>query len=93
MIREDAVRKKLVFKGRVQSVGFRYRAKYLAEQLGLTGFVQNLDNGDVLMEVQGAEKMIRDMILCLEDSKPIRIEGIEEEPLPVKKEKGFRYYY
>lgn len=90
---EKIVRKKLIFKGQVQCVGFRYQSKYLADMLGLTGFVQNLANGDVLMEVQGLPGVIDDLIICLHDRKPIRIESVQEEVLPVKKEKGFRYYW
>ena len=35
------VRKRIIFRGRVQGVGFRYTAKYLAQSLGLTGWVRN----------------------------------------------------
>ena len=35
------VRKHIVFQGRVQGVGFRYTAKYMAQSLGLVGWVQN----------------------------------------------------
>lgn len=90
----EIVRKKLVFKGEVQFVGFRFQSKYLADQLGLTGYVENLPDGDVLMEVQGQAKVIQEMILCLHQKKPIRIDSIEEEDMPVKKkEKGFRYMW
>lgn len=90
----EIVRKKLIFKGEVQFVGFRFQSKYLADTLGLTGYVENLPDGDVLMEVQGQAKVIQEMILCLHQKKPIRIDSIEEENLPVKKgEKGFRYMW
>lgn len=90
----DIVRKKLIFKGEVQFVGFRFQSKYLADTLGLTGYVENLPDGDVLMEVQGRMETIQDMITCLHQKKPIRIDSIEEETLPVKaKEKGFRYMW
>ena len=91
---DDIVRKKLIFKGRVQCVGFRFQAKYLADTLGLTGYVENLDNGNVLMEVQGREQTIEDLIICLRERKPIRIDSIEEEYLSLKKkEKGFQYMW
>lgn len=36
------IRKRIVFHGRVQEVGFRYTAKYLALNLGLKGWVRNV---------------------------------------------------
>lgn len=35
-------RYQIIFKGRVQGVGFRYQAKALADRIGLTGSVRNL---------------------------------------------------
>ena len=90
----EIVRKKLIFKGNVQFVGFRFQAKQLADALGLTGYVENLSDGDVLMEVQGHLSSIQDLIVCLHQRRPIRIDEIEEENLPVKeKEKGFKYVW
>lgn len=90
----EIVRKKLIFKGEVQFVGFRFQSKYIADMLGLTGYVENLPDGDVLMEVQGQTEVIQEMIICLHQKKPIRIDSIEEEDMPVKKkEKGFRYMW
>ena len=51
------VRKHIVFQGRVQGVGFRYTAKYMAQSLGLVGWVQNEWDGTVTMEVQGRENL------------------------------------
>ena len=33
------VRKHMIFHGRVQGVGFRYTAKYLARSMNLTGYI------------------------------------------------------
>ena len=52
------IRQRIVFHGRVQGVGFRYTAKYLAQSLGLTGWVENEFDGTVIMEIQGREPMI-----------------------------------
>ncbi len=48
----------IVFSGRVQGVGFRWFATQTATRLGVTGWVRNLDNGDVDCEVQGTEAQI-----------------------------------
>lgn len=47
------VRKHITFHGRVQGVGFRYTAKYLARSLNLSGWVKNEWDGTVTLEVQG----------------------------------------
>lgn len=49
------VRKQLLIKGYVQGVGFRFYCKFIAHRLGLTGFAENIPNGNVLIEVQGSE--------------------------------------
>ena len=56
------VRRHIVFHGRVQGVGFRYTAKYLANSLNLVGWVQNEWDGTVTMEVQGREWLINELL-------------------------------
>ena len=41
------------FDGRVQGVGFRYQALQLAKEFELAGFVCNLADGRVQLEVEG----------------------------------------
>jgi acylphosphatase len=48
------VRQRLVYSGRVQGVGFRATARGVASDFPVTGFVQNLPDGSVLLEAQGA---------------------------------------
>jgi len=61
----DNIRKNIIFYGRVQGVGFRYYSVNKARQLGLTGWVKNLCDGSVEMEVQGEEPKIDELILFL----------------------------
>ncbi len=49
---------KMVVSGRVQGVGFRYMTKMVADQIGVTGFVRNQENGSVYIEACGSEKQI-----------------------------------
>lgn len=73
----SVVRKHIYFSGTVQGVGFRYRAMYTARMLGLTGWVKNLWDGRVEMEVQGDVNQIDDMIGKLEEGGFIQITGME----------------
>lgn len=75
----------------VQGVGFRYRAMHAAQSLGLTGWVRNLWDERVEMEVQGDEESIERMIRQLEGGHFIRITGIEAEEINIdERESSFR---
>ena len=84
------IRKHLFFSGRVQGVGFRYQSAWMARELGLTGWVRNLSDGRVEMEVQGKESLITQLILQLKNAPYIRIERVESSNLPQNmQEKSF----
>ncbi|MBQ9232867.1 MAG: acylphosphatase [Lachnospiraceae bacterium] len=84
------VRRRLTFSGMVQGVGFRYRSYYIAESLGLTGWVKNQWDGTVLMEVQGSEDAIDRLIINLGKQRFIYIEDIDIRDIPVDEhEKSF----
>ena len=84
------LRKRIVFHGRVQGVGFRYTAKYLAQSMGLTGWVKNEYDGTVLMEVQGREPLIFKLMEGLNNRMYIQIDWIDSKDISVKEERGFR---
>ena len=48
--------------GRVQGVGFRYFVLRRAQELGVTGWVQNLSSGDVEVEAEGTHDALRRLI-------------------------------
>ena len=84
------VRERIIFRGRVQGVGFRYQAMYAARDFGLTGWVQNLPDGTVEMEVQGTPAAIGKMMKHLRSGHWIRIDDMDLEALRVLPgEKGF----
>jgi acylphosphatase len=49
----DIVRERMLARGRVQGVGFRWHVRRSAEALGLSGWVRNLPGGEVQLEAQG----------------------------------------
>ena len=86
-------RYRIRFSGRVQNVGFRMEAAQMARQLELTGYCENLSDGDVLAEFQGPENKIIYLIAFMESVKRIIIEHkvMEEIPL-IADEPDFRYW-
>lgn len=83
------VRKHIVFYGRVQGVGFRYTAKYLAQSMGLTGWVRNEWDGTVTMEVQGRETLINKLLVGLNNNRFITIEWMDAKEIPLEDERSF----
>ena len=83
------VRKHITFYGRVQGVGFRYTAKYLAQSMDLTGWVENEWDGTVTVEVQGSEILINKLLVGLNNNRFITIEWMDAKEIPLKEESSF----
>lgn len=82
----SSVRKEIRFYGWVQGVGFRYRAREAAQLYGCSGFVRNEWDGSVLMEIQGEEEAIDQVILAVERGHFVRIEDMKVRLLPLDPE-------
>jgi len=53
---------RLIAKGRVQGVGFRWFVVQNANKLGVVGYVKNLPNGDVEIEAEGERGQLEELI-------------------------------
>lgn len=82
----DKIRKHIIFYGRVQGVGFRWHATSFANSTGLTGWVQNLEDGTVEMEVQGTEEKIDKLVTYMEGRNYVLIEKMDSKSLPLEKD-------
>ncbi len=81
-------------RGRVQGVFFRSHARESAQSLGLTGYAENLPNGEVEILVQGGEnEIMRFLGWCKEGPPSSDVRDVEyawEEP--TQKHEGFETY-
>ena len=85
------VRRHIVFRGWVQGVGFRYRARHAASLYGCTGWVRNEWDGSVTMEIQGTPEQIEQVIRAIRAGRFVRIEDMESREMsPEEEERGFR---
>lgn len=91
--KKTKIRKHIIFYGRVQGVGFRYYAVQKANQLGLTGWVKNLYDGSVEMEVEGQEELIDQLIIFLQNRTYIWIERIDAKKIPLQRDSSFCEIY
>ena len=91
---KELVRYHMVFSGRVQGVGFRYKANYIADQYRLTGYVRNEYDGSVTVEVQGSEQEIYMFLKSLASDRFIAIHDLKKEKIQVEDdERGFIVKY
>lgn len=86
------IAKRIIFEGRVQGVGFRYTCKDLARGFDVCGWVKNLADGSVEMQVMGEAEEVMDFIheITVESSVAggIRNHIVETVP-PIGGCKGF----
>ena len=80
---DSVVRYRILFRGRVQKVGFRLEVSHLAQRMDLTGFCRNLASGEVLAELQGEENRITFLIAFMEGLKRVRITEKHLEQIPL----------
>ena len=87
----DIVRKAGRAIGRVQGVGFRAFVRTSAKALGVTGWVKNMSDGSVTMELQGAAQIVEKLIAKIKRGRGrIKVDALELADLPVKEgEKNF----
>ncbi len=75
----------IIVSGRVQGVGFRYFTQSIASSLGLTGWVKNLPNGQVEIEVQGDKELLNEFKKRISKGPSLaRVDNIVEKEIPVQ---------
>jgi acylphosphatase len=89
------VRYHLFVDGRVQGVGFRYFTQYEAMKRNLTGWVRNLDDGRVELQVQGDIEKVEQFVQQIKKGPPFsRVEKVAIHAIsPVQNEKNYRILY
>lgn len=81
--------------GLVQGVFFRYTTRKVARKLGLSGYVKNMDDGSVLIEAEGLEDKLKELLnFSRHGPKNARVDRVEHEfKTPQYQFKGFNYSF
>ena len=66
------------FSGHVQGVGFRYTTRQIAQEFEVAGFVRNLPDGRVEVEVEGASSEIAAFVTAIEERMHGYIRKVEQ---------------
>lgn len=83
--------KRCIVKGLVQGVFYRQGTKDKANELGITGWVRNLPNGNVECLICGDEDAIEEMCEWLQEGpSAARVRGVEMLDAQLEEHIGFR---
>lgn len=81
----------LTITGRVQNVGFRYHTKITADSLNVNGFVKNLYDGSVYVEVEGEDENVDEFVKWCHQGPPRAIvDNVEIERGELKNFDAFK---
>jgi acylphosphatase len=80
----------LLVKGKVQGVFYRASAKEIAEELGVTGWIKNTEEGDVEITAKGSDAQLQKFIeWCKIGPRRAIVTGVETSELEEASFKGF----
>lgn len=85
--------KRVIFEGRVQGVGFRYTVKDLSRGFEVCGWVKNLADGSVELQVMGEAGEVESFIkeIAEESNVAHHIKNLTAEKIPLLENcSGFR---
>jgi acylphosphatase len=87
----ERVARQFIVKGRVQGVGFRMFVLSVAEPLGVTGYVRNLDDGSVEVLAAGPKDKVDDLLGHLyRGPRFSEVRAIEHKEAPVPQYDSFQ---
>ena len=79
---EEVQRREVHYSGRVQGVGFRYTASYIAQRFAVTGFVKNLPDGRVELVLEGPIMEIQAVLRTIQAEMGRYIRDVRETACP-----------
>jgi len=71
--------------GKVQGVFYRQSTKEKASELGITGQVSNLENGNVLIIATGPDQQLQQLIeWCKEGPRRAEVRSVDIQEIPLR---------
>lgn len=88
----ETLTRHLLIRGRVQGVGFRNYLEYKAQQLGVSGWVRNRNDGSVEVMVQGSETAVAAIIECAQRGpRASQVSGVTVSDVAAAEDFGGRF--
>jgi acylphosphatase len=71
-------RRRVLYRGRVQGVGFRYTTRRIAEGFDVAGYVRNLEDGRVEVVAEGEADQVSTFLAAVAEAIGAHIRGVDE---------------
>ena len=84
------IRKRVRYRGRVQGVGFRATCHSIASRHAVGGFVRNLPDGTVELEIEGMAPEVETVLSEVAQRMEPYIQSANVTAQPVRNEQDFR---
>ena len=87
------IAKLVIFRGRVQGVGFRRTTWHLAQNFSVTGYVRNEPDGSVRLQVEGPEDEVSQFLARLQETMKDFIVAVDVSACEPNDHAGFEIAY
>lgn len=83
-------RVRVIVRGEVQGVGYRYTMRMVAQEAGAAGWVRNRRDGTVEAEVEGTPEQVDEMLAWMAAGPPgARVDGADVHDIDPTGARGF----
>ena len=84
------IAKRAIYSGRVQGVGFRFSTKQITKGFEVVGWVKNLANGTVELQVKGEAEEVDEFLVEIRENSTLahNIQEFEETEIPLEELAG-----
>lgn len=80
----------VIVSGAVQGVGYRYTARLIAREIGVSGWVRNVRDGTVEAEIEGSAEAVDEMLAWMAEGPPgSRVEAARVTEVAAAGTRGF----
>ncbi len=79
------IARRAIYSGRVQGVGFRFSTKQIATGFDVLGWVKNLPEGTVEMQVKGEAEEVEEFLVEIRENSSLAhyVQEFEETEIPL----------
>ena len=85
---DNLVRRRVIYSGRVQGVFFRATSQEISRRFKIVGFVRNMPDGTVELEVQGPAEQVEEFLTAVHEEYRANITSADIEDAQLRQDEA-----